>query len=312
MNVALLLPEAQWVTRSGLAGALTDHYRSPGRLADYREKFEKVVRRDGEDPSIFVTELETLAVRAFGDVGPGGQIRMVRDRFVTGHRDCDLRRHLDSVHPDTQIREIVDRCRVWESHWNAYDRDDVAPTFTGPRLAKPIVTPTITEPWSVEPVTPVTVVRTTNPMESTVLEVLVRKLLDQMVTCNEGHPIIIGPRLVKPTVTGDLLVFTEPWSIEPVVLIAVVESTPPGTSKEIESLIRELLLNVQSREPQPTSVLGSRETMLQRLQSIVTMPELTPRSTTTVREVEQRQSFLHLIKTGQRWYVFRVAVRVTG
>ena len=24
-------------------------------------------------------------------------VRMIRDRFVTGHRDCDLRRHLDSV-----------------------------------------------------------------------------------------------------------------------------------------------------------------------------------------------------------------------
>ena len=41
---------------------------------------------------------------------------MVRDRFVTVHKDCDLRRHLDSVPPNTPIRDIVDRCRVWESH----------------------------------------------------------------------------------------------------------------------------------------------------------------------------------------------------
>ena len=41
---------------------------------------------------------------------------MVRDRFIMGQRDCGLRRHLDSVPPDTPIREIVDRCRVWESH----------------------------------------------------------------------------------------------------------------------------------------------------------------------------------------------------
>ena len=29
---------------------------------------------------------------------------------------CGLWRHLDSVPPDTLIREIVDRCRVWECH----------------------------------------------------------------------------------------------------------------------------------------------------------------------------------------------------
>ena len=30
--------------------------------------------------------------------------------------NCDLRRHLDSVPPETPIRDIVDRCRVWEGH----------------------------------------------------------------------------------------------------------------------------------------------------------------------------------------------------
>ena len=41
---------------------------------------------------------------------------MVRDRFILGQRDGKLRRHLDSVPPDTPIREIVDRCREWKSH----------------------------------------------------------------------------------------------------------------------------------------------------------------------------------------------------
>ena len=41
---------------------------------------------------------------------------MVWDRFIADQRSCGLRRHLDSVPPDTPIREIVDRCRVWESH----------------------------------------------------------------------------------------------------------------------------------------------------------------------------------------------------
>ena len=56
---------------------------------------------------------------------------MVRDQFVAGHWDCDLRHHLISVPPDTPIREIVDICRVWESHSNASDREDVTPTYTG-------------------------------------------------------------------------------------------------------------------------------------------------------------------------------------
>ena len=40
----------------------------------------------------------------------------VRDRFIARQAECSLRRHLDSVGPDTPIRDIVDSCRVWESH----------------------------------------------------------------------------------------------------------------------------------------------------------------------------------------------------
>ena len=118
LSVALLVPETKRAMRSELVGALDGHYRSPGRLTDYRRKFERATRRDWEDPSMFATELETLATRAFGDMGPSVRIRMVRYRFVAGHRDCDLQRHLGSVPLDTPIREIVDICRVWESHSN--------------------------------------------------------------------------------------------------------------------------------------------------------------------------------------------------
>ena len=55
---------------------------------------------------------ETLAIKAFGDMG----LRLIRDRFIAGHSNCDLRRHLDSVSPETPIRDVDDRCRVWESH----------------------------------------------------------------------------------------------------------------------------------------------------------------------------------------------------
>ena len=36
--------------------------------------------------------------------------------IYSGHCNCDLRRHLDSVSPETPIRDVVDRCHVWESH----------------------------------------------------------------------------------------------------------------------------------------------------------------------------------------------------
>ena len=40
----------------------------------------------------------------------------VRDRFIAGHSSCELWRNLDSVPPETPIRDVVDRCHVWESH----------------------------------------------------------------------------------------------------------------------------------------------------------------------------------------------------
>ena len=81
LNVALL---AQRATRAGLVRALTEHYGSPGRLADYRHQFEKTAWHEGEDPSIFAIALETLAVKALGDMGPNARLRLIRDRFIAG------------------------------------------------------------------------------------------------------------------------------------------------------------------------------------------------------------------------------------
>ena len=61
-------------------------------------------------------ELETLARRVFADVNASVRLQLVRDQFIGGQAECSLRRHLDSVGPDTPIREIVDSCHVWESH----------------------------------------------------------------------------------------------------------------------------------------------------------------------------------------------------
>ena len=116
LNVAHLVPLARRLSRSGLIDALTAHYGSPGRLADYRRQFELTTRKVGEDPAIFAMALETLAVKAFGDMGQTARLRLIRDRFIAGHDNFDLRRHLDSVPPETPIRDVVDCCRVWESH----------------------------------------------------------------------------------------------------------------------------------------------------------------------------------------------------
>ena len=56
LNVVLLVPEVRRATRTGLVGALMEHYGSPGRLGDYRCQFEETARKEGEDPSIFAID----------------------------------------------------------------------------------------------------------------------------------------------------------------------------------------------------------------------------------------------------------------
>ena len=55
-------------------------------------------------------------MKTFGDMGQTACLWLIRDRFIAGHSSCELRRYLDSVPPETPIRDVVDRCRVWESH----------------------------------------------------------------------------------------------------------------------------------------------------------------------------------------------------
>ena len=128
---------ARRLSQSGLVDVLTAHYGSPGRLADYRRQFERTIRTTGEDPANFATALEMLSVEAFGDMGQTARLRLIRDRFIAGHNSCDLRRHLDSAPPETRIRDVVDCCRVWESHGHPaisrtrnHTTDPMHPTFT--------------------------------------------------------------------------------------------------------------------------------------------------------------------------------------
>ena len=116
LNVALLVPESRRVAPGFLIMSLSEHYNAPGRLAEYKRQFQRAFRRPGDDPSIFATELEMLARRAFMDIDLKIQLQMMRDRFIDGQAERALRRHLDSLGPNTPMTDIVDCCRIWERH----------------------------------------------------------------------------------------------------------------------------------------------------------------------------------------------------
>ena len=99
-----------------LIKSLSDHYNAQGRLAGYKCQFQRAFRRPGDDLSIFAIELEMLARRVFIDIDTLIQLQMVRDQFIDGQAECALRRHLDSLGPNTPMADIVDCCRVWVRH----------------------------------------------------------------------------------------------------------------------------------------------------------------------------------------------------
>ena len=84
LNAALLVPESQRVLPGVWVGALSEHYGSPGRLAEYRRQFERASRSPSDDQSVFAIELETLARRAFADFNASVRFQLVRDRFIAG------------------------------------------------------------------------------------------------------------------------------------------------------------------------------------------------------------------------------------
>ena len=172
--MALLIPMPLQASRKELTDALSSHYGSPGRLANYRREFDRTVRKRGEDPSNFAITLETLAVKAFGNMGQTARLRLIRDRFIAGHENCDLRRYLDCVPSDTPLRDIVDRCRVWESHGTTETR----------RVSKPIPEPVYPTyvvgqtDYDNEPVCVVSVNKQNNQMDQT--DDLLKKLLEAL------------------------------------------------------------------------------------------------------------------------------------
>ena len=77
LNVALLVLESRRVAPGFLIKSLSEHYNAPGRLAEYKRQFQWAFRHPGDDPSIFATELEMLARRAFIDIDLKIQLQMV-------------------------------------------------------------------------------------------------------------------------------------------------------------------------------------------------------------------------------------------
>ena len=116
LNVALLVPESRRMKPGFLIKSLSEHYNAPERLAEYKRQFQRAFRHPGDDPSVFATELETLARRAFIDIDLKIQLQMVRYRFIDEQAERALRRHLDSLGPNTPMTDIVDCCRMWERH----------------------------------------------------------------------------------------------------------------------------------------------------------------------------------------------------
>ena len=122
-----------------LVNELSTYYNTPGRLAVFRRQFENARRHPGLDPATFAMELGILALRGFSDMKEKARDLMVRNKFIAAQQSCDLRRYLDGAAPEATIWDIVDSCRVWESHTEpiAIDNWCQNPVYSQPTLLKP-------------------------------------------------------------------------------------------------------------------------------------------------------------------------------
>ena len=84
LHVALLIPEKVRERWKDLVDGLSEYYNSPGRLAVFPRRFDNACRRPGLDLATFATaELGILAVDL-----------MIRNKFITAQKSCELRRYL--------------------------------------------------------------------------------------------------------------------------------------------------------------------------------------------------------------------------
>ena len=68
LQVALLLPDKIRDRWKDLVDKLSAYYKTPRRLAVFRQQFENAHRRPGSDPATFATTLGMLALRGFSDM----------------------------------------------------------------------------------------------------------------------------------------------------------------------------------------------------------------------------------------------------
>ena len=244
VSKTLLFPRYRWfqASRRELTDALSSHYGSPGRLANYRREFDKTVRKMGEDPSNFAIKLETLAVKEFGNMGQIARLRLIRDRFIAGHESCDLRRYLDCVPPDTPLRDIVDRCRVWESHGTSEMRR------TSKLIPEPVYPTYVVEQpdYGSEPVCMVSVNKQNSQVDQT--DELLRKLLEVITPVT---PPPIGVPKANP-----LDKLTE-------LLMSQMVKSEPAPPPPVEPTGVELLLQNDFARQQSTG-LGPRARQMRR------------------------------------------------
>ena len=73
----------------------------------------------------FATQLGILALRGLADMKEKARDLMIRNKFIAAQRSCDLRRHLDGAAAEASIGDIVDSCRIWESHAEPVAMDSV-------------------------------------------------------------------------------------------------------------------------------------------------------------------------------------------
>ena len=195
---------------TGLVSGLSAYYQSPGRLAVLRRRFESAFRRPGLDLVTFATELGILTIQGFEDMKEQARNTMIRDKFIAGQRQCALHRQLDGFAQNTPIGEIVDSCRVWESHSES-DRvftvnceSDVGnqPGDSRTREHRKLVVniqPKVAEIEKQEPMVG-------NQEDPSVLGLLVNQLLQstQREILRRDRPSVVGPVcfLVETAVTG--------------------------------------------------------------------------------------------------------------
>ena len=78
------------------------------------------------DPATLATEMGVLAMQGFDNIGERARGLMIRNKLIAAHQSRALRRHLDGASAEMSIGDIVDSCRVWESHAeDGYDGPDL-------------------------------------------------------------------------------------------------------------------------------------------------------------------------------------------